>query len=62
MGELLEKYATISDQKKQSAPPEEKTMETAPSSVLEPIAVSVDSYSTEKQKFRGTKRTRRVFQ
>lgn len=59
MGELLEKYLEISDQKQQSAP-REKAMDVAPSSVPGPIAISEDPRSTEKPNSRGTKRTRRV--
>ena len=60
MGELLEKYMEMSDQKQQSAP-REKAMEVTPSNASKPIAVSEDSGSIEKSNSRGIKRTRRVF-
>ena len=58
MGELLEKYLDLSDQKQQSAPPEDKAVDGAPSSVPKPILMSDDSDPTAATKTRGTKRTR----
>lgn len=60
MGELLEKYMEMTDQKQQSAPQEEKAVEVATSSAPKPVLVSEDSDSTDMHKFRGIKRTRRV--
>lgn len=60
MGELLERYMEMSDQKQQSASQEEKAVEVAPSSASKPVLVSEDSDSTDIPTIRGTKRTRRV--
>lgn len=57
MGELLEKYMEMTDQKQQSAPQEEKAVEVATSSAPKPVLVSEDSDSTDMHKFRGIKRT-----
>ena len=50
----------MSDQKQQNVTLEKKAIEAAPSSVIEPIAVSEDSTSAEKPRTRGTKRTRQA--
>ena len=60
LGELLEKYAELSDQEQQSAAREDKTTEVAPSSVPEPIAASEDAGLADWPESRGTKRTRQV--
>ena len=58
MGDLLEKYMAMSDQRQQRALQDENAMEVAPSSVLKPISLSEDSGSTDAPKIRGTKRAR----
>lgn len=60
MGELLEKYMELSDQRQQSAPRGKMAVEIAPSTLSKPILVPEDSDSTDIPKDRGTKRTRRV--
>ena len=60
MGELLEKYIEMSDQKQQSAPQAEKAVDVAPSSAPKPVLVSEDADSTGIPNLRGMKRTRRV--
>lgn len=59
MGELWEMHMETLDQKQKTL--EAKAVEVAPSSVLNPIAVSEDSHPTGVPNTRGTKRTRQVF-